>query len=71
MCFGMVYIFKETMKSSFKTNNFHDLILKLVTDESLYAHYPVLSLLAEIASAFPASTSEIEKGFQLLELYQV
>ena len=54
---------KETMKSSYCTYKFQEFILKLVTDESLYVHYPAMSQLAQIVSVFPASTSEVERGF--------
>ena len=41
-------MFKETMRANYKECKFHKLIIKLVTDESLYMQYPALSTLAEI-----------------------
>jgi len=51
------------MKSSYSSHSFRDFILKLATDETLIAHYPSLSKLAEIIILYPASTSEVERGF--------
>ena len=56
-------MFKETLMANYKERKFHKLIIKLVTDESLYMQYPALSTLAEIVSVYPASTSEVERGF--------
>ena len=53
---------KESIKSSYRACKFHEFIVKLVTDESLYVQYPSMSLLAKIAAVFPASTAEVEKG---------
>jgi len=36
---------------------------KFATDETLIAHYPSLSKLAEIIILYPASTSEVERRF--------
>ena len=51
------------MKSSYPDHSLEAFTLKLVTDESLYVLYPSLATLAEIVSVYPASTSEVERGF--------
>ena len=57
---------KHCMKMSYSRHSFREFVLKLATDESLITHYPSLSKLAEIILVYPASTSEVERGF----LYQ-
>ena len=54
---------KYCMKISYSRHSFREFILKLATDESLITQYPSLSKLAEIILIYPASTSEVERGF--------
>jgi len=54
---------KLCVKSSYSSHSFQDFILKLATNEILIAHYPSFSKLAEIIILYPASTSEVERGF--------
>ena len=54
---------KHCMKISYSKHSFREFVLKLATDESLITQYPSLSKLAEIILIYPASTSEVERGF--------
>ena len=54
---------KHCMKISYSRHSFREFILKLATDESLITQYPSLSKLAKIILIYPASTSEVERGF--------
>ena len=56
-------ILKHCMKISYSKHSFREFVLKLATDESLITQYPSLSKLAEIILIYPASTSEVERGF--------
>ena len=54
---------KECMVSSYKEYSLNKFVLALVTDKSLYLQYLSLSILAEIIIVYPATTSEVERGF--------
>ena len=54
---------KHCMKMSYSKHSLREFTLKLATDETLITHYPSLSKLAEIILLYPASTSEVERGF--------
>ena len=53
---------KHCMKISCSKHFFREFVLKLAT-ESLITQYPSLSKLAKIILIYPASTSEVERGY--------
>ena len=54
---------KHCIKLNYSQLSFWDFVLKLANDETLITHYPSISKFAEIIILYPASTSEVERGF--------
>ena len=55
--------FKKAMLTSFMSFTFQDFLLKLAYDDCMVFQYPILSTLAKILLAYPASNAEVEHGF--------
>ena len=54
---------KQCIAANFKKSKYTEFLSKLASLEEFRVQYPSLSVLAEIILTYPASTSEVERGF--------